>query len=484
MEVIIPIVSASVISGMGAFYAYFQAKKIKNAEAKINIGESQLKKILDECDTQIKYIYKLQVLCTEFKQSLSTFHTRQYNNKYNDSNKWGQQQFFFLKNNITYDEYNKINESLQKNYKDDFFSLCNSIKNITLLSDIPNDDLLMFIYSICGLLSWIQIKKKDDSTIHAYTSQNNKLEKLLDEFTNILNINNDRKISIPIILQKNLGNDLICNIVDTINSEIENENNNLTKNKYNIIDCTDFRRKANNRYLLLNRANNKIAKYNNDEKKNDIMDDVDIIRFDDVIINEENPEYTDKCIFQSKKIKSWGLVMATEKYNNWINNKASLLDHLNQGIITQFNDIYKYSKKLQYFFNTNYITSNNVISIMVKHNNNEVFIGFMNGTIKLVNILENKIIKSIESPYSYISLIVCSIIVIDNDIICFGYASEIYKDYTSVIKIYNLSNNSFIKEIDRPSIQAFCMIKFSVCLPIPLLGKLIILSNERSLSLE
>ena len=130
MEVIIPIVSASVISGMGAFYAYFQAKKIKNAEAKINIGESQLKKILDECDTQIKYIYKLQVLCTEFKQSLSTFHTRQYNNKYNDSNKWGQQQFFFLKNNITYDEYNKINESLQKNYKDDFFSLCNSIKNI------------------------------------------------------------------------------------------------------------------------------------------------------------------------------------------------------------------------------------------------------------------------------------------------------------------------------------------------------------------
>ena len=47
MEVIIPVISAGAISGMGAIYSYFQAKKIKNAEAKINIGESQFKKILD-----------------------------------------------------------------------------------------------------------------------------------------------------------------------------------------------------------------------------------------------------------------------------------------------------------------------------------------------------------------------------------------------------------------------------------------------------
>ena len=104
--------------------------------------------------------------------------------------------------------FSKINEALQKDYKDDLSLYCSSIKtnsgryknNKTLLAEIPNDDLIMFTYSICGWLSWIQIKKKDDSTIHAYTSQNNKLAKLLDEFTNILNINNDRKISIPIIL--------------------------------------------------------------------------------------------------------------------------------------------------------------------------------------------------------------------------------------------------------------------------------------------
>ena len=256
MEVIIPVISAGAISGMGAIYSYFQAKKIKNAEAKINIGESQLKKILDECDTQIKYIYKLQVLCTEFRQSLSTFHTRQYINEYNDNDKWGLHRYIIFRNNIKCDEYNKLNEALQKDYKDDLSLYCSSIKNSSgrfknnkkLLAEIPNDDLSMFTYSICGLLSWIQIKKKDDSTIHAYTSQNNKLAKLLDEFTNILNINNDRKISIPIILQKNLGN----NLITTINENIDNEDENITKIKYEIIDYTNFRRKARNRYLLLN----------------------------------------------------------------------------------------------------------------------------------------------------------------------------------------------------------------------------------------
>ena len=46
--IIIPIATSVGVSGLGALYTYFQSKKLKRAETKINIGGEQLIKILEE----------------------------------------------------------------------------------------------------------------------------------------------------------------------------------------------------------------------------------------------------------------------------------------------------------------------------------------------------------------------------------------------------------------------------------------------------
>ena len=121
----IAIATTASVSGISALYAYFQAKKLKQAEARTNIGEAQLKQLLEESDMQVKYIYKLQVLCTEFKQSLSTFYNRQFI-KGNDSSshnidRWTRHQYILFKKHLNYKMYKEINDLITKNPEDNLY---------------------------------------------------------------------------------------------------------------------------------------------------------------------------------------------------------------------------------------------------------------------------------------------------------------------------------------------------------------------------
>ena len=442
----IAIATTASVSGISALYAYFQTKKLKQAEARTNIGEAQLKQLLEESDMQVKYIYKLQVLCTEFKQSLSTFYNRQFI-KGNDSSshnidRWTRHQYILFKKHLNYKMYKEINDLITKNPEDNLSSLNdnNTLKHKdkrTLWYEIPNDDLLMITYAICGLLSWIQIKKKDDSTIHAYTSQNGNLQKLLNTFVDILNINNDHKISIPIILQKNLGEDLIYN---------ETESSNITNCKYNIIDCMTFKKKMSNRYLLLNRDNKYIRKSENEEST--IMNNIEIIHFGD---DDTTGDKSDICNGKIR-LKTWGLVMSTEKYNNWINNEVNLINHLNQGIITQFNKIYKYSKNLQTFLNTDFITNERTVNVITKISDTQICVGFIN-CIKMYNIKTLECELIFELPLRSFDVQVVSIVKNSDKTIC-GCFVPTNKDIDiSIIELFNISNGKYIREINttRPS---------------------------------
>ena len=226
------IISATVISGFSALYSYIQSKKLKKVEAKINVGEKQLEKILSESDDQIKYIYRLQHLCNEFRQILSGLYNRQYERRLD--NKATQLNFYFINNPFTLELFNKLNNTLPAEwptkFANEFQGAIKPWEWTESYTIIENNDILMLLFIFSKIIAWMEIKKKDDSTVHAYSSQRGKINQLLTRFTYILNTENDRKISIPLISQKEIGANMI---------EQERDASNL----YRSIDYLDFKDK-------------------------------------------------------------------------------------------------------------------------------------------------------------------------------------------------------------------------------------------------
>tara|TARA_B100000674_G_C37953924_1_gene968614 strand:+ start:709 stop:2961 length:2253 start_codon:yes stop_codon:yes gene_type:complete len=262
MEVVIPIVSSLIIAGGSAFYSYLQSKKIKSAEAKITVGEEQLKKILNESDIQIKYLYRLQNICTEFKQVLSGIFNRQYEKPIDILNKEIKFGIYFFNDLLSLNLFDKLNnvipEKWEKELNSEFTGAIKPWDWNQSYNIVSNQDILIFLYSLSKLLAWIEIKKKDDRSVYAYASKKGKIREFLNKFANILNIENDRKINISMLLQKEIGGNML-------------EKNPDTSELYKSIDFITFKDKV----LLNNQVepdNDKIRilreEYNQEVRKN------------------------------------------------------------------------------------------------------------------------------------------------------------------------------------------------------------------------
>jgi hypothetical protein len=137
-------------------YSYLQAKSLKEAEAKINVGEEQLKKLLEESDIQIKYLYRLQNICIEFKQILNLLFNRNYEGTLKDNKKDKQFCFFHFNQLMSLQNFDKLNNTLPKDWENKSW---NYTEKYTTSS---NHEILIFLYTISKLLSWIEIKKKEE----------------------------------------------------------------------------------------------------------------------------------------------------------------------------------------------------------------------------------------------------------------------------------------------------------------------------------
>ena len=377
MEILIPVVSASILSGLGSFYTFFQTKKLKKAEARLNIGEEEIKKLLDESDMQIKSLYQLQVLCNELRQSFNPYFNRQYKIEAQNgrimhlTNKFI---YLYFNGSITYDLYEKINHSIKTMTSlpesdfitaDSYETMNMVIKSCNEKEETPslggrilniNHDSLFILYTLCSVIAWIQIKKRDINTIHANLSQSKKLDVLLEKFANILNIGNDSHISFPLSLQKKIGTAMIN----------QNEDN-----KYSIMSYERFMYVLYNQHLALGEGDitpdhEHIAYHRDNNKSNDVIANAKIFSFNKItfIDNDINDNFCSDnetnthSTIGSYKLHVWGFVNGSPQMNYWIKHTdLRILDYFNDhwnsktpSLMEQFENIWRYTCKLQLLF--------------------------------------------------------------------------------------------------------------------------------------
>lgn len=310
MEIAVPIV-LSLMSGANALYSYLLSKQIKSDEEKIRQGGEQLNIILKEYDNHIKYVYKLQVLCNEYKHAFKDIYSTVFKNN-EDIHKSSVpviNRYIIFEKEISDELKCKINDNINN---------INNIKNALKKSKIKynknqineyknlNENLLFLLYSICAIFAWLQIRKKDDNNLHAsFSNENNKLQELINNFIDTLNFN-DHNILIPINLQVSLGENLI----------LDNKTKNENKDNYSIIDFLQFKNILKNKYL-------------SDCNCKDVIEFKDIVNTDDQII------------------KTWGILKNSKTYNEWIAKEFNLINYINSHFLDYLIAFYDNSLKFK-----------------------------------------------------------------------------------------------------------------------------------------
>ena len=336
--IIIPIATSVGVSGLGALYTYFQSKKLKRAETKISIGGEQLIKILEEKDTQIKYVYKLQNICTEFRQVLCAIYNRQYQKQKTKFKYNIKINFYYFDEPLTielYEKLNKVNPELwKKNFKEEFKNTIKPWEWKDEFKIINTSELIMILYSLSKIMAWIEIKKKDDKSIHAYASQKGKIKFLLNKFVNTLNLENDRKINIPILLQKEIGQHMI-----------KNESDDNLMHSLNFLEFKDFL--YFNDLPLDDREKIKEIKKSNENStinpSDVLLKDINLVLFDQKETGDKN------------RIFNYGIINDGEKKER-IKNIESILNFNNlfydgkPSVIKQLEDIFDKVDNLKNFF--------------------------------------------------------------------------------------------------------------------------------------
>ena len=239
MEVALPILGSVLVTGATSCFAISKARNQK----KIDVGGEQLKQLFEEYDEHIQYLHKLNVLAKDFKLAFNG-----YNQVISNCS-------IKLKDSLTYNfiQLDKDEENLKNEYINDK----NNEKFSTNMKIciINDDNLLFFIYSICAIFAWIQIKKNNVNNLHASVmKKNDKLQLSLDEYINLLN-NSDNKLYIPIHLQIKLGESVITQKCIKINEkEII---------KYDILNFKEFKEKLDSSLNNFNDNLNNLLKSNN-----------------------------------------------------------------------------------------------------------------------------------------------------------------------------------------------------------------------------
>jgi hypothetical protein len=382
MEIAITLAGSGFMSGLTALFAYYQTKNIKQAETKINIGGEQMKQLLKESDDHIKYIHKLNVISNEYMLAY-----KEYNNIKPEKDTIIYR-YILLDEVIDYDKYSDFNKEIDKTSVENLLSKL-QIKG-ELYQEIENnydENTLFFAYSICSLLSWLQIKKKNNNNLHAsVTPKNEGLQKSLDNFIDVLN--KDKTLSIPIHSQINLGESLI--------RESKSEEGEV---KYDIIEYYEFKDKIQNGLLLssenlqnisteINLLEKNISYVEKNIKeiqiKNGILKeeikqegDTPARRFDVMDIDKERQklkenkekikdELTEKHHSFLKKniinfkeykrgnkiIKTFGIVKMSKEYQQFEKENLGFINNLNKNIIQPFNKMYINAKNIKFFFNS------------------------------------------------------------------------------------------------------------------------------------
>ncbi len=238
-----------------------------------------------------------------------------------------------------------------------------------------NNDSLLFLYTLCSVISWIQIKKKDINTIHANISQSNILDDLLHKFVNILSIDNDDYFSFPLSLQKELGTIMIN----------KNEDNN---NEYSIMSYERFIYLINHDHFRFDEkinlsnenilgSDNEVVAFHRDQddpnSHSNVMSKAKLFTFDtrEFIDNEISDQFLSYDKIKNKKINKkystlgsyklqiWGQVIGSEKIKYYNKNKEySLLNYFNYSwnnniptLMDQMEHIWRDTCKLQLLFN-------------------------------------------------------------------------------------------------------------------------------------
>lgn len=380
MEIAITLAGSGFMSGLTALFAYYQTKNIKQAETKINIGGEQMKQLLKESDDHIKYIHKLNVISNEYILAY-----KEYNNIKPEQDKIFYR-YILLDEAIDYDKYSDFNKEIDKTSVENLLSKL-QIKG-ELYQEIENnydENTLFFAYSICSLLSWLQIKKKNNNNLHASVMpKGENLQMSLDKFIDILN--KDLKLSIPIHSQINLGESLI-----KYNFSDEGEI------RYDIIDFSEFKEKMDKINLFTTINYDNIAHKKNEilsqisykkeeikeieikieelrkevEKKGGESDEIasllrkkgmiegDIEYMQRTKLNPLKDKINDRNIFHFKEytennqiIRTLGIVKMSEQHKQFEKENDWFINNFNKNILEPLNKMYKNITKIQNFLNS------------------------------------------------------------------------------------------------------------------------------------
>ena len=225
---------------------------------------------------------------------------------------------------------------MEKKFKEEFKNTIKPWEWKDEFKIINRSELIMIMYSLSKIMAWIEIKKKDDKSIHAYASQKGKIKFLLNKFVNTLNLENDRKINIPILLQKEIGQHMI-----------KNERDDNLMHSFNYLEFKDFLYFNNLSLEEDDREKIKEIKKSNENSSINpsdvLLKDINLVLFDQKETGDKNRIFNYGIINDGKKKDRIKNIESNLNFNNlFYDGKPS--------VIKQLENIFESVDNLKNFF--------------------------------------------------------------------------------------------------------------------------------------